>query len=161
MAATDENTVGMIEKKGDYYFLNNGTTVTQMDKDAYLRFLENNCPEAWSSYRKGTQLWKAGWGLLGAGLGVEFLIGVPMTCMGIYGFNTDKDNTQSVLLTYGGAMLIGLGSAMEVGSIPLLVVGGLKRNNAYEVYNETCQPRNTVSLNLQASANGIGLALKF
>lgn len=160
--AEEDTLVGTFEKVDNYYILKGEDSLTKMDKEAYLRFIHSNCPEAWNSYQKGTRLWKAGWGLLGAGIGVEFLIGVPMFVTGYCHFLDDEEERQHKLLMAGGAMVIGLGSAMELGSIPLLVVGGIKRNNTYEVYNEQCrQQQNTLYLSMQASSNGIGLALKF
>ena len=160
--AEEDTLVGTFEKVDNYYILKGEDSLTKMDKEAYLRFIHTNCPEAWNSYQKGTRLWKAGWGLLGAGIGVEFLIGVPMYCVGLFGIVNDDDTDRNRLLAYGGAAIIGLGSAMELGSIPLLVVGGIKRNNTYEVYNEPSrQQQNTLYLSMQTSANGIGLALKF
>lgn len=163
--AEEDTLVGTFEKVDNYYILKGEDFLTKMDKEAYLRFIRSNCPEAWNSYQKGTRLWKAGWGLLGAGIGVEFLIGIPMTVTGYLRFldEENEDNEQqNKLLIAGGSLAIGIGAAMELGSIPLLIVGGIKRNNTYEVYNEQCrQQQNTLYLSLQASANGLGLALKF
>lgn len=162
-----DNQTGLIEKRDDYYYLSTGTGTTRMDKQAYLRFIQNNCPEAWQRYLQGNKLWKAGWGLLGAGIGIEMLIGVPLFCVGY----ADLYNTTAYYGGYysnssyakiaAGTAFITIGSLMEAGSIPLLIVGGIRRNNTHEVYNASCAKPNTVSLNLQSSANGIGLALKF
>ncbi len=158
--------IGMIEKYDDYYYLRNGDSSTRMDKTAYLRFIQNNCPEAWQRYQQGNKLWKAGWGLLGAGIGVEMLIGVPLYCAGVVksvnnAVYYDTYNSNDYTLMASGLAFIAIGSLMEAGSIPLLVVGGIKRNNTHEVYNVSCAKPNRVSLNLQSSSNGIGLALKF
>ncbi len=160
--AEEDTLVGTFEKVDNYYILKGEDSLTKMDKEAYLRFIHSNCPEAWNSYQKGTRLWKAGWGLLGAGIGVEFLIGVPLFVTGHLGGLEDENEQQNELLMKGGGLVIGIGAAMELGSIPLLIVGGIKRNNTYEVYNEQCrQQQNTLYLSLQASTNGLGLALKF
>ena len=156
----------VMEKHGDFYMLKQGNTTTRMDKQAYLRFIQNNCPEAWQRYLQGNKLWKAGWGLLGAGIGVEMLIGVPLFCVGYADLYTDAyyggyySNSAYAKMAAGTAFIT-IGSLMEAGSIPLLIVGGIRRNNTHEVYNAGCAKPNTVSLNLQSSANGIGLALKF
>lgn len=158
--------VSMIEKQGDFYVLKQGNTSTPMDKAAYLRFIQNNCPAAWHRYQQGTKLWKEGWGLLGAGIGVEMLIGVPLYCAGfskiyddIYAYGIY--NSPSAAMLYSGAAVIAIGSLMEAGSIPLLIVGGIRRNNTHEIYNVSCKEQNPVSLNLQSSSAGIGLALRF
>ena len=164
----DNNRIGMIEKRNNYYYLNTDTGTTRMDEQAYLRFIQNNCPEAWQRYLQGNKLWKAGKGLLGAGIGIEFLVGVPLLCAGYaniykdtyYGYGDDYSNTGYALVA-SGATFIAIGSLMEAGSIPLLIVGGIRRNNTHEVYNVSCREKTQVSLNVQSGANGIGLALKF
>lgn len=163
--STQEYSIRYITKQDDFYYLTTDASTTRMDKDAYLNFIQNNCPAAWKSYQKGTKLWKAGWGLLGAGLGVECLIGLPIYLSGLnkMGNTLQGGNLYEtdVLQVYGGAVVMGIGSLMTAGSIPLLVVGGIKRNNTHEVYNEACAQQQTLSLSLQAGSNGIGLALKF
>ena len=156
-----------ISAYNDTYTLYSGNTVTAMDEQAYLSFLQNNCPEAWASYQKGTRLWKTGWGLFGAGLGSALLIGAPMYFYGaayglgsaLAGANTTSHAAAGCVVA--GAFFMGAGSLMTSASIPLLIVGSIKRNNTHEVYNETCSRRPALSLNLQTSADGIGLALKF
>ncbi len=58
-----------------------------------------------------------------------------------------------------------VGPALMAGAgVPLVCVGYHKKNNAYKKYNEYCAPKQTassVSLNLQSSKDGIGLALRF
>jgi hypothetical protein len=39
-----------------------------LDKKAYADFLQNNCPAAYSQYKKGKKLIGAGWGLFATGL---------------------------------------------------------------------------------------------
>lgn len=165
--------VSMIEKQGDFYVLKQGNTSTPMDKAAYLRFIQNNCPAAWQRYQQGTKLWKEGWWLLGAGIGVEMLIGVPLLCAGYSQLYNDVYPIYDDVYHYGiynspfnamfwsGAAFIAIGSLMEAGSIPLLIVGGIRRNNTHEIYNVSCKEQNPVSLNLQSSSAGIGLALRF
>lgn len=163
--STPDYSIQYITKQDDLYYLTTDASTTRMDKDAYLRFIQNNCPAAWQSYQKGTKLWKAGWGLFGAGLGVECLIGLPIYLSGLnkMGNTLQGGNLyqRDVLQTYGGVVVIGIGSLMTAGSIPLLIVGGIKRNNTHEVYNEACAQQQTLSLSLQAGTNGIGLALRF
>ena len=141
----------------EYYYLRCGENFTRMDKKAYLRYIEMNCPDAWQSYQKGTKLWNAGWGLFGAGLGVELLIGVPMYAVGLNKIYSSGNASQA----YGGVAFIAIGSLMTLGSIPLLAVGAAKRNNSHEVFNEGCAKQQVLTLNLQAGTNGIGLALNF
>jgi hypothetical protein len=49
-------------------------------------------------------------------------------------------------------------------AVPLVSVGYWKKHNAYQKYNEYCAPKNSnsiLTLNLQSSQNGLGLALRF
>ena len=70
-------------------------------------------------------------------------------------------NEQAVMAGIGAA-LIAVGDAAVLGSIPCLIVGGLKRNNTHEVYNQYCR-RNvtTLTFQVQASRNGLGIAMNF
>ena len=159
---------GMIEKKGDYYWLGD----TRMDEEQYFAYIQKNCEAAWDSYRLGNRLWRAGFGLLGAGGGI-WLTGLIVTCttMGTYTYtynvNTGQIYNSSLKVNwdqyYAGVSLLAIGSAALTASVPLIVVGAIKRNNSHNVYNEECAPKNTaaLSLDLQASQNGLGLALKF
>lgn len=164
-----------VERGADrnFYYLYEGQKMTRMDKDAYLKFLQNNCPEAWASYQKGTKLWKTGWGLFGGGLGVmiagSVVYGLGANLGHVYyspavpgvSYPNYHYNEQAVMVGIGAA-LIAVGDAAVLGSIPCLIVGGLKRNNTHEVYNQYCS-RNATALTfqVQASRNGLGIAMNF
>ena len=54
------------------------------------------------------------------------------------------------------------GSLAMAGSVPLIVIGSIKKNNSHEVYNESCSARQApMTFNLQAGPNGLGIAMKF
>ena len=59
------------------------------------------------------------------------------------------------------AKLLGAGSGLFVASIPCIVVGTVKRNNSYELYNQTCARQTALEFGIQTSQNGVGLAMKF
>lgn len=135
------------------YFLDNKCITSKEYKD----FLKNNSPEAWQSYKKGTTLWATGWSFLGVGIascyaGTILFIGDAAASMFESG--------------HGPGMLAGLGlilggGALNIASIPCLIVGGKKKFSAHEIYNNNCpksQPQ--LELSVQTSQNGIGLALK-
>ena len=67
-----------------------------------------------------------------------------------------------VMMVTGG-VLSSIGGVMTAASIPLIVVGSVKKYGAHEVYNENCAKKQEpqLVLSLQSSANGVGLALKF
>ena len=119
-----------------------------MDEAAYVRFIQNNSPEAWQKYYKSTQLIGAGWGLFGSGLAC-LAMGIPMWVEGNYD------------VYIAGVFFTTFGSTTTACSVPLLAVGYYTRKNNYEYYNQTVRYRSQFSLNLQSSKDGIGLALHF
>ncbi|MGN1240361.1 MAG: hypothetical protein ACI4TV_05760 [Paludibacteraceae bacterium] len=55
-----------------------------------------------------------------------------------------------------------IGSACIAVGVPLIAVGAVKKNKSYLAYNMPMQPAGyALTLNLQSSANGLGLALHF
>ena len=56
--------------------------------------------------------------------------------------------------------------ALLTASIPCLIVGGIRKNNSHEIYNEQCAARQQakatpVTLGLTLGGNGVGVALNF
>ena len=119
---------------------------TQMDEKAFRLFMQKNNREAYLKYMKSQQMIYAGWGLLGGGM--------VMTATGIIMF-VDYD-------PFSGGLLLGFGSAAIAISVPLLSVGYPRQKKAFNMFNEQNSKQQTpITLNLQASQNGIGLALNF
>lgn len=142
---------GTISRFGNMYSLRQNGRETQMDRDAYLYFVNQHCPAAYNEYIKGNNMRMAGWGMLGAGLPVCLAVGVPMLlCCWTYGG------------VVTGAVFIAVGGAATLASVPLLCVGYSKCNNSHNIYNiKSSQHTQTLSLNGQISQDGIGLALRF
>ena len=123
----------------------------QMDERAFREFLYKNHSRAYADYMKGKKLVKAGWWTMGAG-SVLLLAGTIDYIIEESGFDI---------------FCFAVAPAALVTSIPLLSVGFIKRNRAYDLrnysytanYSMTNQP--AVSLSVQSSQNGIGLALNF
>lgn len=156
---------GTFTKEDEYYYLRDRDKTTRMDQKAYLEFIQNNCPEAYRNYQKGNKLWKAGLGMLGSGLGMTLLVGTPLYVVGVskmvnYDYGHRQHNV-GVNCTVAGSVFLSVGALTTAGSIPLLVVGGIKRNNSHEVYNEHCKNPQYLSFSINAKANGVGLALNF
>lgn len=150
---------GFITKVDDTYILGDRT----MTKEQYLDFIKNNCAEAWQSYQKGNKLWKAGWGLLGSGIGI-FVAGTSVYCVGAYDFyNQKKTRTPyNQTMIANGIIVMCAGSALMTGSIPCLIVGGIKRNNSHEVYNEVITRSATaLTFGIQPSSNGLAMVMQF
>lgn len=102
--------------------------------------LKNKCEVAYQEYRKGKTLNYVGWGLFAG----SFVL----------------DATGIALMSYGawdsGLALLALGSATTLASIPTIIIGQYKINNAYKKYN-----KRDLSLNLGVNPTGVGLALQF
>lgn len=123
---------------------------TQMDEKQFVQFLYKNNSRAYVDYMKGKKLVNDGWWTFGTGFSA-FILGCVLIPVEFISSIT----------------LISLGSTTTVASIPILGVGYAKRNRAYDLrnysytanYSMTNQP--AVSLSVQSSQNGIGLALNF
>ena len=128
----------------------------------YLAFVQENCQPAYEAFMKGAKLRKTGWQLLASGLPI-LTAGIVLCGVGV-GVGYEQGNKQlGDGLCVPGAIFISVGTGLSIGSIPCLIVGSVKKNNSYEVYNEQCAPKPTATLDfrLQTSENGIGLAMRF
>ncbi len=144
---------GTFVKEDDFYYLCYGSKTTKMDQKSYLQFIKNNCPEAYKQWSDGYTLWNAGWGALGTGLTLGLLVGTPLYIVG--------RTQQNEVCTGLGSIFTAVGAFTTAGSIPLFIVGGIKKNNSYEKYNDRCRQFEEVSLVLNAKSNGLGLAINF
>lgn len=129
---------------------------TQMDKKAYVKFLYDNSPDLYQRYLKGDRAIKTGWSL--------FSIGCAMITTGGVLFAVrdnlpEKDARQSIHV--GGIVIVSLGGTITVLSVPILGTGYGMRDNVYKRFNARKNRTSALSLDLQSSQNGIGLALKF
>lgn len=158
---------GFILRSGnDEYILEQNGVKTQMDKDAYVRFIQSSCPAAYKEYKKGTRLMGSGWGLFAGGIVTTLCIGVPLYYATndyyIYDGYAYYHRTSRYSMINAGISMMVIGSTATITSIPLLGVGYHKMHNSHDVYNVQCGMRNrSVSLNGQVSTDGIGLALCF
>ncbi len=123
-----------------------------MTKKEYYKFINNrNCIPAYQQFQSGRKCMIAGWSTMGAGALFMFIGG--MCFIGA-----------SPGMFEAGAIFMGIGGASVSAGIPLVSVGYARMNNAYKKYNQYCAPKqmaSAVTLNLQSSQNGIGLALSF
>lgn len=118
-------------------------------------YAQHNCQAAYDEFAKGYKTAKAGWALLGIGLGLD--VGSIVSSV-LYITNPTN-------LTYRNVTLgLALGAlAFEIACIPTIAVGYSKMHSSVDVYNVTCSSTAHVrpSWTLQASSNGLGLAMKF
>ena len=123
----------------------------QIDKKEMKTFLRNNNPNVYKQYMKGQSTINVGWGVAGAGVAVVATSGI-MFYFGGY-LRIDE-------FIYIGVM--SAGAAITLTSIPILCVGHKRQKNAINMFNEqNSRQQAPITLNLQASQNGIGLALNF
>ena len=123
---------------------------TQMDEKAFREFLYKNNREAYLNYMKNEKLIYTGWGLLAGGL----VVGGVFTGLG---FGTDINSD-----VWAPIMFIGYLGAGVCAAIPMLSVGYHRKNKGIiEMFNAQDSQQPALTLNLQASQNGIGLALNF
>lgn len=123
---------------------------TQMEEKAFREFLYKNNREAYLNYMKNQQMIYAGWGLFAGGL---IMGGAGVACLYI-GYSSGSQLTALMF------MPLGFGSCVLAG-IPLLSVGYTRDRNFINKFNAQNSQQPALTLNLQASQNGIGLALKF
>ncbi len=121
----------------------------QMDEKAFQKFLYENNTKIYADYMKSKRLISAGWWLFGSGL----VLALPV------GLSTLVDDDLTV---YMGSVCWAFGGAAFISSIPILSVGYRQKNRVTSLFNNHFNNSEIrLSLNLQASQNGIGLALNF
>ena len=132
---------GIVRNGHDYYY--KGQQIKLQD------FLYQTCPQAYDYWRKNFLMECAGWGLLSGGT-------ILLVTGCILGGGTATGAEAYYGLAAAGAACVGAG-------IPLGAVGNVRRcKKAPEIFNQQCAARySEVRFNLQASQNGIGLALNF
>lgn len=119
---------------------------TQLDRQAMEKFLFNNNQQAYQQFMSSQTFMKAGWWTLYCGVGAMALGIVTVPFWSTYAI---------------GATFLTLGCTSAAASVPLLIIGNNKRNNALNLINQNNKNNNALSLSLQGNSNGIGLALNF
>lgn len=121
----------------------------QMDEKAFQKFLYENNTKIYADYMKSKRLIPAGWWLFGSGLVLTLPVGLSSL---VY----------DDLIVYMGSVCWAFGGAAFISSIPILCVGYRQKNRVTSLFNNHFNNSEIrLSLNLQASQNGIGLALNF
>ena len=106
------------------------------------------CEDIKFNYQEANKLWKAGWGLLGAGAGLAIAGGVMV------GSGND-------VLWDAGWGIFGVGCGAMVSSVPCLAVGHVRRKVTRNTYNTQCADQPPLTFSINTSSNGLGLALNF
>ena len=132
-----------ISKTGNSYFYNGRS----MSETEYVALVQNNCYEAWQSYKSGKNLVKDGWKFFGVGLGC-FVVSIPLAW--------------APYSIYYDPILWGAGGGFLISSVVCLPIGYSRVNNSHEIFNQQCARRTTaLEFGISTSQNGIGLAMKF
>ncbi len=117
---------------------------TEMDKKQYADFLNRNCKSAYSKYQTGEKLKIAGWSTLGSGLALAMLSPIGFAC--------DKPMLANIGTFVGGPLF--------VSGVVMLPIGYVYVKQSVDIFNNS-RKASVISFNLQASQNGLGLALNF
>lgn len=133
---------GIVRNGSNYFY--NGQPIVLQD------FLYQTCPVAYDYWRKNFIMECVGWSLFSGGV---VLVVAGGACAGV----VDSDASG------GFIAMAAIGAAWVCAGIPLGAVGHVRRTEkAVDVFNMQCAARySEVRFNLQASKNGIGLALNF
>ena len=139
------NAVSVIRSGNSYMY---GDLV--MNKGEFEDWLkEQNCSAACMQFTSGRKTANAGWALMATGLMAD-LVGTIIV-------------VKAKNVSGPGAVLMGIGGALEIACIPTIAVGYSKMHRSVDVYNASC--KSTASVQpywaVQASSNGIGLAYHF
>ena len=128
----------------------------QMDNSNYVLFLDRNCPEAAEVYKKG--ITNLQWGITLTSTSAGFLLGLGVLEI-IFAINGNAD--AGGLFALGFCAPVALCTAIGV---PLWVKGNKQIKRSLDIFNSQCvqiEEENSLSLSLNASQNGIGVALNF
>ena len=134
---------------------------TQMDEKAFRIFMHKNNRQAYLKYMQSNQMIYAGWGTLAGGALCLAAMGVCIEREN-YWWYEGRDYKKANDNYSAWIALVSIGSAAVATSVPLLSVGYTRQKNAIKMFNEQNSVQEPeISLNLQASQNGVGLALSF
>ena len=175
--------LGPLTKNGNIYYYH-GTPMKQADM---VRFLNENCAEAYNYYRKQHKIEMAGWGIFASFTAISFVVGIPMGVVGdnnkgtareewnkkgqpgdLYDYSPYK-TARNVTRAGVALSIVGASIAVAVG-VPMIIAGNVQKKNAHKVYNTWCgykeleenQAQATpMELKLISGSDGLGLALSF
>jgi hypothetical protein len=145
----------LVRSGNKYYYGSQEVMNKNQMLDWYAR---HNCQAAYDKFAEGRKIAIAGWTFLGVGLAMD--AGSIVSCaMLLYGSREINRMSAAYKATVG----LSLGAcALEIACIPTLIVGYHKMHHSVDIYNVSCSTaRVRPYWTLQASSDGLGLAMKF
>ena len=117
------------------------------------------CEQIQLRRKQDEDLWKAGWGLFGGGLGLA-CVGFSTVFTAYWAPNIDSHVGRNLELA--GWAFVGIGGVATIASIPCLSFGQVQRRASTRLYQEqNCAQQPVLTFSLQSSANGLGIAMNF
>jgi len=157
---------------GNKYYCD-GKTLSQSEMLDF--YAEHNCQEAYDQFKRGRQCTQAGWVFLAVGVastgaslgcGIAYAVDGLGSIINAYQSGRSRRYQPDKALADASLATGVIATATCITCIPLLKVGKNKTKLAEETYNAVCAGKRKYTpkqayLNLQASGNGIGLAINF
>lgn len=150
MPATTTNTPTLMQEAGNYYYYGNQV----MNKKEYRDFLSTHCQPAYQQYQSGFKCYQAGWGLVGASLGIDLLGSILLV---------GNPRGGSDAMFTAGMICIGLGACGLLASIPTIFIGYSRMGKSVDTFNisQTKATAPQAYWSIETSPNSIGIALNF
>lgn len=130
------------------------------EKEAYLSTIGVN--SIYEKYMSGNELAHKGRRLRFTGIGLS-IGGAACYSIGVFISNFRED--EAFMLAILGSTVFTVGQVLTVVSIPISVVGGVKKYSAENMYNDFSLGKNFTyihpKLNFGLTQNGVGLSFKF
>ncbi len=145
----EEKPKSMLVRNGREIY-QDGRLITQRE---YQNLLRNTCPEAFNQYNKGEKFIKIGWWLFGSGAGLGLIAG---TLVMTHAFS-DDDLPTGMIYTADAFAIVGV--PLIAAGVPILSIGYSKYNKSVDTYNQKCG--SSITYNITAGQNGLGLAINF
>jgi len=144
-----------VYRTGNKYFVEGQV----LKKKAFAEYMQQNAEANLSTkFQSGLKVANAGWGLFGAGLGLEV---AGLICTGA---GTVRDGQPQQALTPLGAAGVAMylvGGASLTSSIICLGVGYARMHKAADLYAAVNNKKPQAYLSVKADGNGLGVALNF
>lgn len=117
------------------------------------------CDDFRINYQKADKLWKAGWGLLGAGAGLALVGGLMVGCSNPYIVGKEANKYMPVYDSGWGLFAVGCGALLS--SVPCLAIGQVRRKASRNLLDTKCTDQPPLTFSINSSSNGLGLAISF